>query len=120
MARRSPAQKIARLTSFIRTWERMRPAKSFHGRTLAHFKRAVQPSFDTRSEIAELKRRLRDAIARRDAADFASFQLLERVVFCVIADPEEGDEGELYVALGYVPKVRGRRRASRPRRAVSR
>jgi hypothetical protein len=83
--------------------------------TLAQFKRSIQPSYDLRAEIAGLQKRLRDAIESRNMADRHSLRLLRRVGFGVVADPDEGPDGELYGAMGYVRTSarRARRRRSR-------
>jgi hypothetical protein len=52
MARESPAQKIARITRVMNAWAKHAPPSSFHNGTLSEFKSAVQPSYDTRAEIA--------------------------------------------------------------------
>ena len=111
MARLSPADKLVRLVMTRDAWQRLRPNRSFAGLTFKQFERAIQPSLDTRAEIADLQKRLRIAITRRDQADFHSFRIRERVVFAVMGDPDETSNGELYVAMGYVAwSARGKRR----------
>ncbi len=111
MARLSPADKFSRLVTVTGAWQRLRPNRSFSGLTLAQFKQAIQPSLDTRAEIADLQKRLRIAIKGRDHADRYSLEIRERVVFAVMGDPAEGSDGELYAAMGYVRmSARGKRR----------
>src|SRR4051812_250488 len=118
MARKSPAEKLQDLLRVRAAWEVLRPARSFFGRTLEQFKQAIQPSLDARAEIEDLQQRLRIAIRRRNAADVQSFKLLRGVVCAVRGDPAEGGDGELHMAMGYVPwSARGRPRR-RKRRVV--
>ena len=116
MARKSPAEKLKDLLRVSGAWEALRPARSFFGRTLEQFKQAIQPSLDARAEIEDLQQRLRIAIRKRNAADVRSFRILRGVVYAVQGDPAEGGNGELYVAMGYVPwSARGRPRRRRRR-----
>jgi hypothetical protein len=119
MARKSPAEKLQDLLRVSRAWSTLRPTRSFFGLTLARFKQAIQPSLDARAEIEDLQHRLRIAIRQRNAADVRSFRTLRGVVYAVQGDPAEGGDGELYVAMGYVPwSARGRpRRRARKHRA---
>lgn len=115
----SPAEKLKTLLRVTGAWERLRPLKSFFGKSLEQFKQAIQLSLDARAEIEDLKQRLRIAIRARDAADVRSFRLLRGVVYAVQGDPAEGGDGELYVAMGYVPwRARGRPRRRRRRVVV--
>ena len=86
--------------------------------TLAQFRRSTQPSHDLRAEIAALQKQLRETIRSRDMADRHSLRLLQRVVFSVLGDPDEGYDSELYGAMGYVRTSarRARRRRSRVER----
>jgi hypothetical protein len=124
VARKSPAEKLEDLLRVTRAWETLRPARSFFGHTLERFKQAIQPSLDIRAEIEDLQGRLRIAILKRDASDVRAFRILRGVVYAVQGDPAEGGDGELYVAMGYVPwRARGRPRVRtrrRTRRVVGR
>jgi hypothetical protein len=85
-------------------WSKLRPGKSFAGLTLEQYLAAIKASHDVRSEIVEAELRLQSALARRVTVDEASMKVAQRIVNAVKADPEEGDDGELYVAMGYVRK----------------
>jgi hypothetical protein len=61
--------------------------------------------------------RLQSARARLTTVDEQSLKVIQRVVNAVRADPEEGDDGELYVAMGYVRK-RDRKSGLQRRREV--
>jgi hypothetical protein len=99
------ADVYARANALIKAWSVLRPNKSFSGMTLEDFKKAVAPSGATRAEVAEAERLMRLAVERRDDADTLSRKLVQRVVNAVKGDPEEGEDGELYSAMGYVPRT---------------
>ena len=86
----------------IQAWSKLRPGKTFAGHTLEQFIALIQPSRDVRVEIAEAELRLQSANARRVTLDRAAMKVLQRVINAVKADPEEGDDGELYEAMGFV------------------
>jgi len=85
-------------------WETLRPNKTFGGLTLADFKAQVQASFDTRAALASLESQITAVRDQRDDADRQTERVISRVVNGVRADPDEGEDGELYEAMGYVRK----------------
>ncbi len=95
---------LVRMEDVSQPWLKLRPAKSFAGLTYEQFLITLKPSYDVRAEIAELEVRLQSARARLVTVDEQSLNVVQRVVNAVKADPEEGDDGELYVAMGYVRK----------------
>jgi hypothetical protein len=95
---------ITRVTEIISAWERMRPHKSFFGLTLDGLKAKARPFLDARNEIVELEKRWAHAISKRDQAAPELQLVLEGVVAGVRGDPDETQNGELYAAMGYVPK----------------
>jgi hypothetical protein len=102
MARRSPAGKLNQIRKVTRAWEDLAPDSVFYGFTLEQFKSVVQPSEATRAEIADLQRRLREAINRRNAADAKSMRVLKFVVNAVKGHQRHGNDSTLYAAMGYV------------------
>ncbi|MDO8540160.1 MAG: hypothetical protein Q7S40_06915 [Opitutaceae bacterium] len=70
--------------------------------SLAQFKTKVKPSFDTRAEVARLQAELLAATNQRNDADAASIAVMQLVVNAVKGDPNEGEDGELYEAMGYI------------------
>jgi hypothetical protein len=113
---KSTKRNANRITNVIDAWTRLRPTKSFAGLTLAEFKAAVQPSLDTRAAHVDAVQQTADAAAQRDNADAASLPVVDRVVAGVVADQDEGYNGELFQAMGYVRKrdrASGLTRASR-------
>ena len=93
---------LDRIEAFIQAWSKLRAGKSFAGLTVDRFIELSQPSRDVRAEIAEAELRLQSANARRVTVDRASLAAMQRVINAVKADPEEGDDGDLYVAMGFV------------------
>lgn len=103
-----------RVKAVIEAWQQMRPHKKFFGLTLDEFRQKTRHYMEARDELAELTQRYGHAMARRDQAAPDLLLLVQGVVLSVQGDPEETQNGELYGAMGYVPKnqrSRGRRRA---------
>jgi hypothetical protein len=100
----SPKQNEARIQEFLNAWKTLRPAKSFAGQSLAQIEAKLKPSLDARAAIASLESQLIAAQNQRDDADEVSLAAINLVVNAVKGDPEEGEDGEFYEALGYVRK----------------
>ena len=93
-----------KLATVLQAWKDLRPTKSFAGMTLEQFTAKVKPSLDERDAIDTLNNQLLAASDRRDIADVESMALVLLVVNAVKGDVTEGEDGELYEALGYVRK----------------
>ncbi|MFA6288507.1 MAG: hypothetical protein WC661_14080 [Opitutaceae bacterium] len=115
----SPNKAGAKISQVITAWETLRPAKTFAGLTLDQFKTAVQPSIDTRANIESLKDQLAAAQTLRQDADEASIGTILLVVNAVKGDPAEGEDGELYEAMGYVRKSERRSGLSRGKKTAT-
>jgi hypothetical protein len=113
MARRSLADLSAQFDVAIRAWEALAPETTFHGLSLEQFRSAARPARSVRTEIEGLRRRLRLAIHRRDAADERVMQLMLGVVESVKGTPGYGPDSVLYAAMGYVRKSARRRRGKK-------
>lgn len=100
----TPKEYIEKINQTEQAWRTLRPDKSFGGMTLAQFQAKVQPCLSARAEIAALDSQMISAHDRRDDADRAAFAASQLVVNGVKADPAEGDDGELYEAMGFVRK----------------
>ena len=100
----SPKDALAKIDQVTNAWQTLRPAKSFAGLTLDQFKAKMQPSLDARATIAALENQMIAAQDQRDAADDAALATILQVVSGVKADATEGDNSELYEAMGYVRK----------------
>ena len=90
------------LTNAIHVWSTMRPGKSFAGMTLAEFQAEMEPSLAARRAVVEAEAALRAARVHRDNADLLSLRTVQRVVAGVVADKDEGCDGAVYSALGFV------------------
>jgi hypothetical protein len=101
---RLPRDAAKRAQKVIRAWEALRPTKSFAGMTLEEFKAKCQPGWDARKEIARLQSQLSAAMSLRDNADEETNATILLVVNAVRGDPAEGEDGELYGAMGYIRK----------------
>ena len=99
-----PKLALERITTVKRVWGTLRPNSSFYGMTHDQFSAKVQPSLDARAELDVLDERRSATAVRRDDADEVSMDLIKHIVNAVKADPNEGENGEVYAALGYVRK----------------
>lgn len=99
-----PKTTLEKLNLVISGWETLAPEKSFGGMTLAQFKAAVKPSFDTREELRALESQVQSKQIERDNADAESLRRVQRVVNGVVGDPEEGPDSDIYDAFGYTRK----------------
>ncbi len=104
MPTQSPKKVAVKLQQLIGAWETIRPAKSFAGMTLEQFKAQVQPSLATRSQLVTLTNQATDHRTQRQIQDDASLAAAQLVVNAVKGDIEEGENGSLYAAMGYITK----------------
>lgn len=102
MKTRSPKRNQTKITTMIEMWGQLRPNKSFFGMTLAQFEAAMKPSLDARDQVSLAETNLSVAITQRLNADSVCVPLIKHVVDAIVADKDEGRDGELYKALGYV------------------
>ncbi len=105
-----------RVTEVRGAWARMRPGKKFFGKTLEQFELDVKPFLDAGAELEELYVLVQHAESRRETAEVAARKAVQSVVNAVKGDPEEGEDGELYSAMGYVPKSKRSTGLKRPRK----
>ena len=105
----------------VHAWTGLRPGKRFSQLTVQRFFRITDRSRQLRERVKAIEQELGHERARRDEADKASRALLQRVIHAIKGDPAEGEDGELYAAMGYMPRaVRlGRRAAARSREKAS-
>lgn len=100
----SPTVVEEKITTTTSAWEDLRPVKSFADLTLAQFKAAMQPALDARTTISNLENLLSAARTARDDKDVEACDIIAKVVSAVVGDTEEGNDGPLYEALGYIRK----------------
>lgn len=95
---------FTRVTEIIGAWGNMRPNKSFFGLTLDGFKLKAKTYLDALDELAKLEEQWTHATSKRDQAARELTPTVLGVVLAVGGDPEETQNGELYGAMGYVPR----------------
>lgn len=100
----NPSATQSKLDSVTKAWEELAADKTFGGMTLAQFKAACKPSLDARDELARLDAQLTQWQNRRDDADAATSDTIQKVVKGVMGDPAFGEDSDLYEAMGYVRK----------------
>ena len=113
MKKINPKVALERITTMTRVWSTLRSNSSFYGMTLEQFKGRVKASLDARAELETIDEHRYATAVRRDDADVMSMDLIQHIVNAIKADPNEGENGEVYAALGYVRKGQragGRRR----------
>jgi len=104
MQKRNPKRTAQKLQKVIDAWTTLRPTKSFSGMTLEQFKAKVGPSLALRDQLVTLRTQAVDSLVQRHLTDDASMVTAQLVVNAVKGDAEEGEDGPLYAAMGYVPK----------------
>lgn len=108
---------MTRADELIQSWESLRPKKTFFGFTLDQLKATAQRSRAERALLADLRGQAAAARTRGHDADVALSDATQGIINAIKGDPQEGEDGELYVALGYVRK--SSRYGSRPRRRAN-
>ena len=93
-----------RVTEVAGGWAKLRPKKKFYGLTLEEYRQTIKPYVDALAEIAALEASLDHAKAKRDLARAPAMKITKCIVNAVKGDPEEGEDGPLYAAMGYVPE----------------
>jgi hypothetical protein len=86
----------------ISAWRDRCPGKAFFRMSLGDFSTIVAPSGAARERVANLKAQLRDAIRQCEEADRITRRAIVRVVNGVKGDPDEGEDGDLLSAMGYM------------------
>lgn len=100
----APKNSYAKIQKVLAAWKALRPDKAFAGVTLDQFAEALVPCETSRATIARLENEQTAAQNQRDDSDATAMALALRVVSAVKADADEGEDGELYEAMGYVRK----------------
>lgn len=99
MRRRTVHEKA---TLIISAWRDRCPDKTFFRMSLGNFSDIVSPSGVARERIASLKAQLREATKQCEEADRITRRAIVRVVNGVKGDPDEGEDGDLLSAMGYL------------------
>lgn len=93
-----------RVSAVEASWRKLRPEKKFYGLTLEEYQQRIKPYTDALAEVAALEEALVHAKAKRDLAAGPAMKITKYIVNAVKGDPEEGEDGPLYAAMGYVPE----------------
>jgi hypothetical protein len=99
MKRRTVHEKA---TLMISAWRARCPDKTFFRMSLEDFSVIVGPCGAARERVASLKAQLREAKQQCEEADRIARRAIVRVVNGVKGDPDEGEDGELLGAMGYM------------------
>jgi hypothetical protein len=102
--RKTPIALLKRMKDVDHAWSNLRPTKSFAGLTLEQYREKIKTSDDARADVAASESKLAADTAKRIAVDEINMELVSRVVSGVKADVDEGEDGELYAAMGFVRK----------------
>jgi hypothetical protein len=97
-------------------WTKVRPEKAFYGLTLEQYRLRIKPYTDALAEVAAFEEGLAHAKAKRDLAEGPAMKITKCIVNAVKGDPEEGEDGPLYAAMGYVPESQRSTGLKRPRK----
>jgi hypothetical protein len=86
-------------------WRRKCPGKTFYSYTLEAFEQRAKPYLDSIEEVARCEAALTHAVTTRDAEARTLGPEVRGVVNAVMGDKEEGGEnGQLYAAMGFIPR----------------
>ena len=91
-----------RIRTILAGWKQCRPHKIYGGLSLDDFMLRVAPGIEAKAEAAEHDARAREARARGREADKLARRYVQRVVNSVKGDPDDGEDSEVYAAMGYV------------------
>lgn len=100
----APKEAYDRITSTGTAWETLRADKIFANLTLEKYRALIAPSLTSRATIARLENELLAAQNQRDDADKVSLAAQQLVIAAIKGDPDEGEDGVLYEAMGYIRK----------------
>ena len=105
MPSNGPAAALERLDTFIAAWKKLRASKAFAGLTPDQFEtQKIAPCRQARATVVDLDNQMKAALNRRDDLDMAALEAMSLVVNAVKGDPAEGENGDLYEAMGFVRK----------------
>jgi len=95
-----------RVLEVIGAWDRKCPKKRFYSYSLEEFKARAKPFLAAREEIARLESLMAHAVSKLETEARMLRPEVRGVVNAVMGDREEGGEnGELYAAMGFIPRA---------------
>jgi hypothetical protein len=89
-------------TLIITAWRDKCPDKTFFRMSLEDFSAIVAPGGAARARVANLKAQLREAMKQCEETNRITRRAIVRVVNGVKGDPDEGEDGDLLSAMGYM------------------
>lgn len=113
----SPKVLERKVEQILTAWDQLRPGKRLAGMTLAEFRARLQPMQAARERVATLRAEMQAAVVARNGADRTARALIQLVVNGVRGDVEEGEDGSLYEAMGYIAKGKRKTGLTRKRKA---
>ena len=100
----NPSANEAKVAAVVKAWGELAADKSFGGLTLAQLTALAKPALDAREELAKLDQQYTQWQNRRDDADKAAIEAIQKVVKGVVGDPAFDEDSDLYEAMGYIRK----------------
>ena len=100
----NPTEALKAITDLDQKWQAVCPNQSFFGFTLEQYRARVKPSLDSRATLARLDGETKVELERRHTGDEDSLYVVNCIINAIKGDPTQGEDGELYGALGYVRK----------------
>ena len=88
---------------YVSAWSQLAAEESFGGMTLAQFTAATEAAMTARVDIANAKAVLSSLVGQRVLADDEMRKALRLVINGVRGNPQYGENGTLYRAMGFVP-----------------
>lgn len=79
----------------------------------------MTPCRTARANAIDLENQLKSALNRRDDLDQAALETMALIVNAVKGDPAEGENGDLYEAMGFVRKSERKSGLSRRKAATA-
>lgn len=104
------------LSNLIRAWEELAPNATFAEMTLAQFRTATAPAFDSRQKIQWLNQERAAAVAEKRRSEEVATEKYLLVVNSIKGAPSHGENSPLYRSLGY--RTRAERRSGLTRKRV--
>ena len=102
-----------RVDLIAQAWRRLRPLKTYSSLSVEDFVEGAKPSIDVRAVLKELDGHTKATQKRRKLVDANTEALIRRVVHAVQGDQEDGENSEIYAAMGFVPRSQRARRVRR-------
>ena len=104
---------LRRVELIVQAWRRLRAGKTYSNLTVEQFIEGAQASAEVRVALKELDANVKATHKRRKLVDANTEALIRRIVHAVQGDAEDGENSQIYAAMGFVPRSQRARRARR-------